>query len=81
MLLYFDIMENVLNKVGHLLSELGFDPHSILIQHHDSETLLLRLVSKIRFTVDSFPDEIVTNIRSSLTKIFSKKLEDPNFEP
>ena len=47
-LLYFDIMENVLNKVGHLLSELGFDPHSILIQHHDSETLLLRLVSKIR---------------------------------
>ena len=35
------------NKVGHLLSELGFDPHSMLIRHHNSETLLLMLISKI----------------------------------
>ena len=41
-------------KVGHLQSELGFDPHFMLIQHHDSETLLLTLLSKIP-TVDDQP--------------------------
>ena len=70
-LLYFDIMENVLNKVGHLLSELGFDPHSILIQHHDSETLLLRLVSKIRL-----PNSIANSdlkFRQQMTNLITKQ--------
>ena len=71
-LLYFDIMENVLNKVGHLLSELGFDPHSILIQHHDSETLLLRLVSKIRL-----PNSIANSdlkFRQQMTNLIKKDI-------
>ena len=39
-------------KVGHLRSELGLDPHLMLIRHHDSETLLINFtISKIRLQV------------------------------
>ena len=40
-------------KVGHLLSELCRNSDSIYIRYHDSETLLLRLLSKIRLQVST----------------------------
>ena len=57
----------ITNKVGHLLPELGFDPHSILIRHHDSKTLLITLLSKIRRQIRS--QILNSNLRSNLANL------------